>query len=116
MMITRLTNRYKRRAMSAPNFTFYAWKFVANALPTYHALRMGDGQRHRDTIATLREQGIVMAGTDQFLSEVGRAALAEASAAITKTSNSDRVRQIVAGGGQAKSGKKDFLLNLVKYD
>ena len=61
-MIAWLTNRYKRRAISAPNFAFYAWKFAANAVPTYHAMRMRrDGQRHQDTIAALREQGIVMA-------------------------------------------------------
>ena len=49
-MITWLTNRYKRRAMSAPNFAFYAWKFAANAVPTYHAMRMRrDDQRHQDT-------------------------------------------------------------------
>jgi hypothetical protein len=116
-MISRLTNRYKRRAISAPNFAFYAWKFAANAVPTYHAMRMRmrrDGRRHQDTIAVLREQGIVMADTDRFLTEGGRAALADASSGILATANSDRVRRIIAGN-DANEGKKDFLINLVKY-
>ena len=116
-MITWLTNRYKRRAMSARNLAFYAWKFAANAVPTYHAMRMRmrrDGPQHQDILAALRERGIVMAETDRFLTEGGRAALAEASSRILATANSDRVRQIVAGS-QSNEDKKDFLINLVKY-
>ena len=116
-MITWLTNRYKRRAISVPNFAFYAWKFAANAVPTYHAMRMrilrGE-QPHQHTIAALREQGIVMAETSRFLTEGGRAALAEASSAILATANSDRVRAIIAGT-ETNQDKKDFLINLVKY-
>jgi hypothetical protein len=114
-MFTWLTNRYKRRAISAPNFAFYAWKFADNAVPTYHAMRMRRGEpRHQDIIAALREQGIVMAETDRFLTEGGRAALADASSAILATANSDRVRRIVAGN-ETNQDKKDFLINLVRY-
>ena len=114
-MITWLTNRYKRRAMSARNFAFYAWKFAANAVPTYHAMRMRrGGQPHQPILAALREQGIVMAEAGRFLTEGGRAALAEASNGILATANSDRVRKIVAGS-ETNEDKKDFLINLVKY-
>ena len=114
-MITWLTNRYKRQAISAPNFAFYAWKFAANAVPTYRAMRMRrHDQRHKDTIAALREQGIVMAETDRFLTEGGRAALADASSGILATANSDRVRRIIAGN-ETNEDKKDFLIHLVKY-
>jgi hypothetical protein len=76
-------------------------------------MRRGD-QRRQDTIAVLREQGIVMAETDRFLTEGGRAALADASAGILATANSDRVRSIVAGTATHED-KKDFLINLVRY-
>jgi hypothetical protein len=115
MLINRLTNRYKRRAISAPNFTFYAWKFVANAVPTYHAMRMRQTVQHQDTVATLLEQGVVVADTDRFLSENGQAAMTEATAAIIGTANSDHVRNVIAGS-ELKGGKKDFLVNLVKYE
>lgn len=117
MLTTWLANRYKRRAMSARNVAFYAWKFAANAVPTYHAMRTRlrpDGRRHQDVLATLREQGIVMADADRFLSEAGRAALADATSGILATANSDRVRGTIAGN-EANEGKKDFLINLVKY-
>ena len=55
-----------------------------------------------------------MAETDRFLTEGGRAALAEASSRILATANSDRVRRIVAGN-ETNEDKKDFLINLVKY-
>jgi hypothetical protein len=114
-VITRLTARYKRRAIAAPNFAFYAWKFAANAVPTYHAMRMRrHGRHYQDIVAPLRELGIVMARTDRFLTEGGRAALADASSAILATADSDEVRRIIAGD-RSKAGKKDFLINLVKY-
>ena len=115
MFIDRLTSRYKRRAIAAPNFTFYAWKFVANAVPTYHAMRMRQTVQHQDTVATLLEQGIVVADTSQFLSDAGQAAMADASAAILATANSDHVRNVNAGS-ELKGGKKDFLVNLVKFE
>ena len=70
-------------------------------------MRMRDDQRHQDTIAVLREQGIVMAETDRFLTEGGRAALADASSGILATANSDRVRRIIAGN-ETNEDKKDF--------
>jgi len=80
MITAWLAQRYKRRAIATRNVAFYAWKFGANAIPTFHALRMWRaGRRHRDTVAVLREQGIVMADTSRFLTEAGRAALADAT-------------------------------------
>lgn len=116
-MIERLTNRFKRRAMAKRNYIYYAWRYIANAVPTYHAAR--SRTVHRDLDATnreLREQGIVIGPTDRFLTAAGRAALGEASRTILKTSESERVRAVVEGAATSTSSKKDFLVNLVKYD
>ena len=116
-MISRLTNRFKRRAMAKRNYIYYAWRYIANAVPTYHAV--ATRAVHRDLEATnreLREQGIVTGTTDRFLTDAGRAALGEASRTILKTSESGRVRAVVEGAASSTSSKKDFLVNLVKYD
>ena len=116
-MISRLTSRFKRRAMAKRNYIYYAWRYIANALPTYHAV--ANRTVHRgldDTNRELREQGIVTGTTARFLTDAGLAALREASRTILKTSESDRVRAVVEGAASSTSSKKDFLVNLVKYD
>jgi hypothetical protein len=116
-MITRLTSRFKRRAMSRPNFVYYAWRFIANAVPTYHAV--ASRTTHRDLAAIqreLRDQGIIVGRTAQFLTGAGQAALADAARTILETSRSERVRSVVDGSASATAGKKDFLINLVRYD
>ena len=116
-MITRLTSKFKRRAMARRNYVYYAWRFIANAVPTFHAVASRTVHRDLDAIGReLHEQGIVVATTDRFLTEPGRAALGEASRAILKTSESERVRAVVAGAASSTASKKDFLVNLVKFD
>lgn len=116
-MITRLTSRFKRRAMARPNLVYYAWRFIANAVPTYHAV--ASPTTHRDLGAIereLRQQGIVVGPTDRFLTEGGRTALAEATRAILHTGQSERVRAVVEGAAAPSASKKDFLVNLVRYE
>lgn len=113
-MITKLTRRFKRRALARRNLTYYAWRFVANAAQTYRAI--STRAAHSDAAAIgreLLEQGIVVGRADRFLSEAGRAAMVDASRAIQRTSQSDEVQAIVSGAAASSGSKKDFLVNLV---
>lgn len=113
--VRRFTHRYSRRPLRKPNLAYVLWRYVGNGMRTYR--RMTAQRSHDATEGIAREltsAGIVTGPSDRFLAEQGRTALADASREILATSRSPRV-QAVAASGAASTGKKDFVVDLVKY-
>ena len=114
--ITRaFTRRLTRRALTRRNVRYFLWRYVANGARTYRTAAMRasfDGTRA--IVRELRTQGIISAPSDGFLSTGGRTALEQARSEILTASRSDGVQAAVAAGGSS-GGKKDFVVNLVKF-
>lgn len=110
-----LTRRFTRRALTKPNLVYFLWRYLANATRTY---RMAATPASFDGTAALvqelREHGIVSAPSDSFLTTSGRTALVQASSEILHTSRTESVQAIVAAGASS-AGKKDYVVNLVKF-
>lgn len=113
-IVTRLTRRFERRALTRRNVPYYIWRFVGNGVRTYRALITLPS--YSDTPAIARElidQGIVVGPSDRFLSDEGRRALEKAAHKILERSRSHEVQAIVAGARSPDDRKKDFLVDLV---
>lgn len=110
-----LTRRFTRRALTKRNLLYFLWRYVANGVRTYRtaASRIS----FPGTVAIveeLKEQGIVKAPSDTFLTATGRTALEQASSEILHASRTESVHAIVKAGASS-AGKKSYVLNLVKY-
>jgi hypothetical protein len=114
-LVRLLTRRLTRRALSKPNLHYFLWRYVANGARTFQTAAKRPSFPGTDAIVEeLKAQGIVSAPSDTFLTETGRAGLAQASHEILRTSQSESVRAVVAAGSSS-AGKKDYVLNLVKF-
>lgn len=114
-LVTRLTRRFTRRALTKRNVVYFLWRFVANGARTYRSLTTP--VVYDDTPALARElakHGIITGPSDRFLTETGRQALAEAASDILRVARSDAI-QAIARGTAASTGKKGFLVDLAKY-
>lgn len=114
-LVRRFTHRYSRRPLPKPNLAYFLWRYLGNGRRAYR--RWTSGAATGDTAAIageLASQGIATGPSDRFLSASGRAALDEASKEILDTARSARVQAVAASGASA-TGKKDFVVDLVKY-
>ncbi len=115
-LIAFLTRRFKRRALTRPNLTFWLWRLLANGKGTYRALTTRAlFPECQALVQTLREEGIVVGPCRMFLAKDGLRALAEAAPTILAASQSDAVRAVVAGHASSGQRKKDFLVHLASY-
>lgn len=114
-LVRRFTQRYSRRPLQKPNLAYVLWRYVGNGVRTWR--RLTAPVTFDDTRAIAGEltgQGIATGPSDRFLTAEGRRALDEASKEILETSRSPRVQAVAASGASA-TGKKDFVVDLVKY-
>lgn len=114
--ITRaMTRRLTRRALTKRNLRYLLWRYVANGVRTFRtAATRASFDGTAAVVQELRRQGIVSAQSDRFLTDAGRAELTKARDEILQTSRTESVQAAVAAGGSG-GGKKDFVVNLVKY-
>jgi hypothetical protein len=114
-MIARLTRQFSRRALTAPNLTYYLWRFVANGGRTWRAALARPA--HDDARAIggeLTRSGIATGPSDRFLSAEGSLALQDAAAHVLAAGRSPGVEAVVTSGAP-KDTPKDFLVHLVSY-
>ena len=113
--VTRLTERYSRRALRRPNAAYFLWRFVGNGMRTARALMKRRAHRQTDAIArVLVAQGIVAGPSERFLTPDGRQALTQASEEILEASRSEAVQAAIAGQHVANR-KKNYLVDLVSH-
>ncbi len=106
---------YGRRALTNLNALFYWWRDVANRKRS--RLARSTPSEHSDTpkiVRQITEQGIIVGASDQFLSEDGQQALAEAAKLVLDASHHHEVRDKIAKG--TAQDKKSFLVNLVSSE
>jgi hypothetical protein len=101
-----------RVALTRRDFAYFRWRYVANAERTFRALSCLRAPKDVSQIAsTLAKRGISVAPSDQFLSVVGRKALADASEYILTLSRSDEVKAQVAAG--QSNSDKGYVISLI---
>ena len=103
-----------RRALAKRNLLYFLWRYVANGVRTYRTAASRISIHGAVAIVQeLKEQGIVSAPSDTFLTAAGRTAFEQASSEILQASRTESVHAIVAVGASS-AGKKDYVVNLVK--
>jgi hypothetical protein len=112
MSVALLTRRYKRRALSKPNFVYFLWRFVANGLRSFRSAISRDFSSDVTAIAReLTTEGIVVGPSDRYLSDQGREALRVAALPILQASRGAEVE-----AAEARSDRqKNFVLHLASY-
>jgi hypothetical protein len=114
-LIRRFTQRYSRRPLPRPNLAYYLWQYAGNGWRTWRRRTTPALDERSAVIAgELAREGITTGPSEQFLTAAGRSALDEAARDILETSRSPRI-QAVAASGASDTGKKDFVVYLVKY-
>ena len=111
-----LTRRFLRRALAKRNLTYYVWRFVANGTRTLSFLRTHQEFDDAPAIAdSLRQQGIVVGRSTQFLTDAGQQALRDAAERILHAGGSDNVERLIRGEVVDTARNKDFMIHLVSY-
>src|SRR5712691_1284625 len=86
----------KGKPLVRPNLAYLRWRYGGNASRTLRALANRLAYPETQGIADqLIEQGVVVGPSTQFLTDGGRAALAEASASVLSISRSDEVQAVI---------------------
>ena len=116
-MIRMIKRRFRRRALTGRSLAYYVWRYVINGGRTFRALRrQGTFADAPDVARTIEKDGIIVGRSDDFLTEQGRAALAEASQEVMKRSEAAAVQQQAATQGRSANQTKDFIVYLVAHD
>lgn len=94
---------------------YFLWRHIFNSGRIFPAQdKSAAGQDVEGPASTLIEKGLVLGPARSFLSDVGAAALEEATTLIRRKSESEEVRTILAEGVNRANGK-DYLIHLVSF-
>lgn len=111
-----LTRRFLRRALARPNLTYFLWRFVANATRTRKFLRTRPEFDDAPAIAdSLRQQGLVVGHSAQFLTDAGERALRDAADCVLRVGDNDDLVRRMRGELVDPASNKDFMIQLVSY-
>jgi hypothetical protein len=105
---------HARKALTRPNLTYLQWRYVRNAGRTVRAwLGRPFYADSADIAQQIAERGIVVGASDQYLSEDGRRALAQASDLVLDISRKSEVQAAIDGG--SSGGSKTYLVHLIPF-
>jgi hypothetical protein len=105
----------KRRALTKPNLAYLRWRYVSNGRRTLRA--WGGQSAYHDSpyiAGDLRERGIVVGASDQYLGQEGLEALVEASDLVLGLSRRSDVQATIASGSSGYH--KDYIVQLIPGD
>jgi hypothetical protein len=116
-MLQRFFLRFKERPLDKPHLGYLLWRYVANGSRTRGALRARPEFSDTEQISNeMKERGIVVGGSSQFLTAEGNEALEEASREVMELSRSPDVQAIASGKMRLDKAKKEYLIRLVTDD
>jgi Phytanoyl-CoA dioxygenase (PhyH) len=94
-----------RHVFTKRNVSYLRWRFLANAVPTMrYGLSAHVFSETRGLVKELRNSGILLAPSNELLSDFGQSMLTEAARKILAKANSPEVADVIEGGrGRVKN-------------
>jgi len=110
-----LRQAFRRKALTKSTLPYFWWRYIGNGRRTLRARSAETNFPDTGRIAQqIAREGIAFGPSENYLSEDGLRALAEASASILALSRSNEVQATIAKGNSEY--KKPYLINLLPWD